>query len=59
MVKSTMLCFKQIFNLSNERPGRNVNRRIDVTVQILDKTSIQIVERTRKTEFFVVDAEGK
>ena len=56
---STMRSLKQIFNLPNGRHGRNVNRRVDVTVQILDKTSIQILERTSKTEFFVVDAEGK
>ena len=50
MVKSTMLSLKQTFNLSNERPGRNVNRRIDLTVKIL--------EITKKNEFKVVDTEG-
>ena len=35
-----------------------VLRRIDVTLQILDKNNIQILERTRTSDFIVVDAEG-
>ena len=63
--KSTMLySLKQIFNLSIERPGRRGSftnlslRRVDVTVQILEKTNIQILQRKRTSEFLVVDAEG-
>ena len=47
--KTTMLCFRQIFNLSNERPGRNVNRRIDLTVEILGAGSLH----TGTTKFHI------
>ena len=51
---------KQIFNNVGPRPRRRglALRRIDVTLQILDKNNIQILERTRTSDFTVVDAEG-
>ena len=55
---------KQIFNNVGPRPRRRGSfnslalRRIDVTLQILDKNNIQILERTRTSDFTVVDAEG-
>ena len=55
----------QIFNTASAgpRPRRRGSfapalRRIDVTLQILDKNNIQILERTRTSDFIVVDAEG-
>ena len=60
-LKSTMLYYlKQIFNNEGPRPRRRslALRRIDVTLQILDKHNIQILERTRTSDFIVVDAEG-
>ena len=51
---------KLIFNNEGPRPRRRslAMRRIDVTLQILDKHNIQIIERTRTSDFTVVDAEG-
>ena len=65
-LKSTMLySLKQIFNNVGPRPSPRRRgsfapalRRIDVTLQILDKNNIQILERTRTSDFTVVDAEG-
>ena len=61
-LKSTMLySLKQIFNNEGLLPRRKsivALRRIDVTLQILDKNNIQILSRTRTSDFTVVDAEG-
>ena len=51
---------KQIFNNVGPRPRRRglALRRIDVTVQIVEKSNIQILATTSTSDFIAVDAEG-
>ena len=51
---------KKLFNNVGPVPRRRglALRRIDVTVQVLEKSNIQILQQYSTSDFIVVDAEG-